>query len=62
MQALYNANFELDQSVLAIYDSPIYFEISQDDHPRTVTHTRDYWWTLESENAFFSPAEIDGRN
>jgi hypothetical protein len=20
------------------------FEISEDDHPRTVTHARDIWW------------------
>jgi hypothetical protein len=37
----YNANFKLDQSVFAIHDSPLYYEIS-DDHPpnseqRTVT-------------------------
>jgi hypothetical protein len=29
----YNANFKLDQSVLAIHDSPLYYEISEDDHP-----------------------------
>jgi hypothetical protein len=29
----YNANFKLDQSVLAIRDSPLYYEISEDDHP-----------------------------
>jgi hypothetical protein len=23
----------LDQSVLAIHDSPLYYEISEDDHP-----------------------------
>jgi hypothetical protein len=28
----YNANFKLDQSVFAIHDSPLYFEISEDDH------------------------------
>jgi hypothetical protein len=33
----------MDQSVFAIYDSPLYFEISKDDHPRTVTHARDHW-------------------
>jgi hypothetical protein len=33
----YNANFKLDQSVLAIHDSVLYYEISEDDHPRTVT-------------------------
>jgi hypothetical protein len=27
----YNANFKLDQSVLAIHDSPLYYEISEDD-------------------------------
>ena len=42
----YNANFEADQSVFAIHDSPLYYEIS-DDHPpntepRTVTHASDY--------------------
>jgi hypothetical protein len=30
----YNANFELNQSAFAIHDSPLYFEISEDDHPR----------------------------
>ena len=38
----YNANFKLDQSVLAIHDSPLYYEISEDDHPRTVTNDRDH--------------------
>jgi hypothetical protein len=28
----YNANFKLDQSVSAIHDSPLYYEISDDDH------------------------------
>jgi hypothetical protein len=28
----YNANFKLYQSVLAIHDSPLYYEISEDDH------------------------------
>ena len=28
----YNANFKLDQSVLAIHDSPLYYEISEDGH------------------------------
>jgi hypothetical protein len=32
----YNANFKLDQLVFAIHDSQLYFEISEDDHPRTV--------------------------
>jgi hypothetical protein len=53
----YNANFKLDQSVLAIHDSPLYFEISENDHPWTVT--RDHWWTLDFvsdfANAFLSP-------
>jgi hypothetical protein len=31
------------------------FEISEDDHPRTVTHGRDIWWTLDFPNAFVSP-------
>ena len=39
---LYNANFKFDQSVFAIHDSPLYFKISEDDHPRTVTHARDH--------------------
>jgi hypothetical protein len=34
----YNANFKFDQSVFAIHDSPLYFEISEDDYPRTVNH------------------------
>jgi hypothetical protein len=51
----YNANFKLDQSVLAIHDSPLYYEISEDDLPRTVTHARDHWWTLDFANAFVSP-------
>jgi hypothetical protein len=38
----YNANFKLEQSVFAIHDSPLYFEISEDDHPRTVTHAHYY--------------------
>jgi hypothetical protein len=46
--------------VLAIHDSPPYYEISEDDHPpntepRTVTHARDHWWTLDFANAFLSP-------
>jgi hypothetical protein len=50
----YNANFKLDQSVLAIHDSPLYYEVSEEDHPRTVSHVHDYWWTLEFANAFVS--------
>jgi hypothetical protein len=30
----YNANLKLDQSVFAVHDSPLYFEISVDDHSR----------------------------
>jgi hypothetical protein len=41
--------------VFAIHDSPIYYEVSEDDHPRTVTHARDHWWTLDFANAFLSP-------
>ena len=33
----YNANFKFDQSVVAIHDSPLYFEISEDDHPQSPT-------------------------
>jgi hypothetical protein len=40
--------------VLAVHDSPLYYEISEDDHPRTVTHARDHWWTLDFANAFVS--------
>jgi hypothetical protein len=45
--------FKLDQSVLAIHDSLLYFEISEDDHSWTVTHAP--WWTLDFANAFLSP-------
>jgi hypothetical protein len=31
------------------------FEISEDDHPRLVTHANDDWWTLEFANAYLSP-------
>ena len=31
------------------------FEISEDDHPRLVTHARDHWWTLDFANASLSP-------
>jgi hypothetical protein len=31
------------------------YEISEDDHTRTVTHARDIWWTLDFPNAFVSP-------
>jgi hypothetical protein len=54
MQPL-NANFKLDQSVLAIHDSPLYYEISEGDHPlKFVGHARDIWWTLDFANAFVS--------
>ena len=26
----------------------------QDDHPRTVSHARDHWWTLDFANALVS--------
>ena len=42
----YNANFKLDHSVLAIHDSPLYYEISEDDHP-----PKHRWWA--------TPAIID---
>jgi hypothetical protein len=41
----YNANFKLDQSQCSLFmtvDRHL-FEISEDDHPRTVSHTRDHW-------------------
>jgi hypothetical protein len=38
----YNANFKFDQSVLAIHDNLLYYEISEDDHPSLVTHARDH--------------------
>jgi hypothetical protein len=38
----YNANFKLDQSQCSLlHDSRHIFEISEDDHPRLVTHARD---------------------
>ena len=42
----YNANFKLDQSVLAIHDGPLYYEISEDVHPPKL-----HWWA--------TPAIID---
>jgi hypothetical protein len=44
-----------NHAVLAIHDSPLYYEISEEDHRRTVTHARDHWWTLDFANAFVSP-------
>jgi hypothetical protein len=40
----YNANFKLDESVLAIHESPLFYEISEDGptEPHTVTHARDH--------------------
>ena len=38
----YNANFKLDQSQCSLFMTVRYiFEISEDDHPRLVTHARD---------------------
>jgi hypothetical protein len=38
----YDANFKLDQSqCFGISEVSEAFEISEDDHPRTVTHARD---------------------
>jgi hypothetical protein len=52
----YNANFKLDQSQCLLFMTVGHiFEISEDDHPRTATHARDIWWTLDFANAFVSP-------
>ena len=38
----YNANFKLDQSQCPLFMTVRHiFEISEDDHPRLVTHARD---------------------
>ena len=38
----YNANFKLDQSQCSLFMTVRHiFEISEDDHPRLVTHARD---------------------
>jgi hypothetical protein len=38
----YNANFKLEQSQCSLLMTVRHiFEISEDDHPRTVTHARD---------------------
>jgi hypothetical protein len=38
----YNANFKLNQSQCSLFMTVRHiFEISEDDHPRTVTHARD---------------------
>jgi hypothetical protein len=40
----YNANFKLDQSQCSLFMTVRHiFEISEDDHPRTVSHARDDW-------------------
>jgi hypothetical protein len=31
------------------------FKISEDDHPRLMTHARDHWWTLDFANASLFP-------
>ena len=36
------------------------FDISEDDHPRTASHTRDHWSTLDFANAFVSPGVDSG--
>jgi hypothetical protein len=52
----YNANFKLDQSQLSLFMTVRHiFEISEDDHPCTVSHAHDHWWTLDFANAFVSP-------
>jgi hypothetical protein len=52
----YNANFKLDQSQCSLFMTFRHiFDISEDDHPRLVTHARDIWWTLDFANAFVSP-------
>jgi hypothetical protein len=51
-----NANFKLDQSQCSLFMTVRHiFEISEDDHPRLVTHARDIWWTSNFANAFASP-------
>ena len=51
-----NAYFKLDQSQCSLFMTVRHiFEISEDDHPRLVTHARDIWWTLDFANAFVSP-------
>jgi hypothetical protein len=40
----YNANFKLDQSQCSLFMTVRHiFEISEDDHPRTVSHAHDHW-------------------
>jgi hypothetical protein len=52
----YNANFKLDQSQCSLFMTVRHiFEISEDDNPRTVSHARDHWLTLDFANAFVSP-------
>jgi hypothetical protein len=51
----YNANFNWTNQCPLFMTVRHIFEISEDDHPRTVTHARDIWWTLDFPNAFVSP-------
>ena len=52
----YKANFKLYQSQCLLFMTVRHiYEISEDDHPRTVSHARDHWWTLVFANAFVSP-------
>jgi hypothetical protein len=45
-----------NHSVRYSWQSAIFLgSISEDDHPRTVNHARDHWWTLDFANAFVSP-------
>jgi hypothetical protein len=40
----YNAAFKLDQSQCSLFMTVRHiFEISENDHPRTVSHARDHW-------------------
>jgi hypothetical protein len=42
----YNANVKFDQQQCSLFMTVRHiFEISEDDHPRTVSHARDHWWT-----------------
>ena len=48
----YNANFKLDQSQCSLFMTVRHiFEISEEDHPHTVSHALDHWLTLD----FVSP-------
>jgi hypothetical protein len=50
-----NANFKLNQSVFAINESPLYFEISEDDHAPTHGHPRIADEFLNFANSLLSP-------